>query len=122
MNPLLVVSGLANIVLLVVLGLLWHVYSLANTNLELAHDTLNSSINSSHALGTSASKNKDKVIAAQVEVVHKQSEMLTKQINLTTSLEELIVKHTDCLPGPQRTSAQQLLDSIKAIQAKLPIP
>ncbi len=122
MNLPFLVSGSVNIFLIVALGLLWHTYDLATTNLELAHDTLNTEINSSHTLGNSTIKKKDKVIAAQEEVVTKQSEMLTKQINLTTSLEELIVKHTDCLAGPQRTSAQQLLDSLKAIQAKLAIP
>jgi len=122
MNLPLLVSGLANVLLIIVLGLLWHTYDLATTNLELAHDTLNTSITSSHALGNNTSKRKDKVIAAQEEVVHKQSEMLTKQVTLTTNLEELIVKHTDCLPDPQKLSAQQLLNDLKAIQAKLPIP
>lgn len=122
MNLPLLVSGVVNFLLLVVLGLLWHAYNLANTNLGVAHDTLNSTINSSHELGNSSSKKKDKVIAVQEDVVHKQSEILTKQINLTTNLEELIVQHTDCLSGPQKTSAQRLLDDLKAIQAKLPIP
>lgn len=122
MNLPLLLSGLGNIALIISLGLLWHSYDLANTNLELAHDTLNTSITSSHTLGTSASKTKDKVIAAQEAIVSRQSDMLTRQINLTTNLEELIVKHTDCLSDPQKLSAQQLLNDLKTIQAKLPIP
>ena len=122
MNPHLLISGLGNVALIIGIGLLWYSYDQANTNLELAHDTLNTSITSSHALGTHASRNKDKVIAAQESIVSRQSDMLTRQVNLTTNLEELIVKHTDCLSDPQKVSAQQLLNDLKAIQAKLPIP
>ena len=122
MNPLPLLSSFGNIALIIGIGLLWQIYDTANTNLELAHDSLNTSIASSHTLETSTSKKNDKVIAAQETIVSRQSDMLTRQINLTTNLEELIVKHTDCLTDPQKVSAQQLLNDLKAIQAKLPIP
>ncbi len=120
MNPLLILSGLGNVALIVGLGLLLHSYDAANTNLALAHDTLNTSITTTNTLGNSASKKKDKVIAAQEAIISKQSEMLVRQIELTTNLEELIVKHTDCLSDPQKLSAQQLINDLKVIQAKLP--
>ena len=122
MNRPLFVSTIANVVLLLALGISVYAHFSTQSDLALAHDTLNTTITTSHGTAYKSDheiKKKDRIIEVQQATLQRQLAMIDKQIHLTTGLEEWIVQHTYCLPTAQKKVVHQLLDDIKASQISL---